>query len=70
MLLKMYFLLHVAFYVSRVLQLEHCFVCCCNVDPSKSRSKVLECCVMWCWRRMEEISLLILDIHRGINTDF
>jgi hypothetical protein len=42
---------------SIVLHLEHVSVWCCNLDISKSRSEIPGSFSMWCWRRMEMISL-------------
>ena len=42
---------------STVLHLEHSYVWCCNLDTSKSGSEIPGRFKMWCWRRMEMISL-------------
>ena len=42
---------------SIVLYLEYSFVWCCNLDTSKGGSEIPGSFKMWCWRRMEMISL-------------
>ena len=55
------FLLHIGLKTeeetNKMLHLEHSFIWCWHLDDSGSRSETPGKFEMWCWRRMEKISL-------------